>query len=71
MWRERWLEVAGRWVDPVLHAQGTENKKGNAMSDDDEDYELANLMLLIAKCILAMFVVTAIAGIAGFIWGMS
>ena len=71
MWRERWLEVAGRWVDPVLHAQGTENKKGNAMSDDDDDYELANLMLLIAKCILAMFVVTAIAGIAGFIWGMT
>ena len=44
------------------------------MSDDDEDYELANLMLLIAKCILAMFVVTAIAGIAGlagFLWGMT
>ena len=41
------------------------------MNDDDEDYELANLMLLIAKCILAMFVVTAIAGIAGFVWGMS
>ena len=40
------------------------------MSDDDEDYELANLMFLIAKCILAMFVVTAIAGLAGFIWGM-
>ena len=55
----------------MLHAQGTENKKGNAMSDDDDDYELANLMLLIAKCILAMFVVTAIAGIAGFIWGMT
>lgn len=40
------------------------------MSDDDEDYELANLMFLIAKCILAMFVVTAIAGIAGFVWAM-
>ena len=39
--------------------------------DNDDDYELANLMFLIAKCILAMFVVTAIAGIAGFIWGMS
>ena len=40
------------------------------MNDDDEDYELANLMLLIAKCILAMFVVTAIAGIVGFVWAM-
>ena len=40
------------------------------MNDDNDDYELASLMFLIAKCILAMFVVTAIAGIAGFIWGM-
>ena len=38
--------------------------------DNDDDYELANLMFLIAKCILAMFVVTAIAGIAGFVWAM-
>ena len=38
--------------------------------NDDDDYELANLMFLIAKCILAMFVVTAIAGIAGFVWAM-
>ena len=55
----------------MLYAQGIQDSEGNAMNDDDEDYELANLMLLIAKCILAMFVVTAIAGIAGFIWGMS
>ena len=40
------------------------------MSDDDEDYELANLMLLIAKCILVLFAVTGIAGLAGFLWGM-
>ena len=40
------------------------------MSDDDEDYELANLMLLIAKCILALFALVGIAGLAGFIWGM-
>ena len=58
----------------MLHAQGIQDSEGDAMSDDDEDYELANLMLLIAKCILAMFVVTAIAGIAGlagFLWGMT
>ena len=55
----------------MLHAQGIQDSEGGAMNDDDEDYELANLMLLIAKCILAMFVVTGIAGIAGFIWGMS
>ena len=39
--------------------------------NDEDDYELANLMFLIAKCILAMFVVPAIAGLAGFIWGMT
>ena len=70
MWRERWLEVAGRWVDPVLHAQGTENKEGDAMSDDDDDYEMANLMYAIATCLLALFALVGIAGLAGFIWGM-
>ena len=38
--------------------------------DNDEDYELANLMYLIAKIILALFAVVGIAGLAGFIWGM-
>ena len=55
----------------MLHAQGIQDSEDGAMSDDDEDYELANLMLLIAKCILAMFVLTGVAGLAGFIWGMS
>ena len=54
----------------MFYTSWTQNKEGDAMNDD-EDYEMANLMLLIAKCILAMFVVTAIAGIAGFVWGMS
>lgn len=39
------------------------------MSDDD-DYELANLMFLIAKCILGLFALVSIAGLAGFIWAM-
>ena len=39
--------------------------------DDDDDYELANWMHLIATCILILFVVTAIAGLAGFLWGMT
>ena len=38
--------------------------------NDDDDYELANLMFLIAKCILALFALVGIAGLAGFIWGM-
>ena len=38
--------------------------------DDNDDYELANWMHLIATCILVLFAVTGIAGLAGFIWGM-
>ena len=38
--------------------------------DDDDDYELANWMHLIATVILVLFAVTGIAGLAGFLWGM-
>lgn len=38
--------------------------------DDDDDYELANLMHLIATCILVLFALVGVAGLAGFIWGM-
>jgi len=41
------------------------------MSDDDEDYELANLMYAIATVILALFALVGIAGLAGFIWGIT
>jgi len=43
--------------------------KGNDMNDD-EDYELANFMFVIASCILGLFALVGIAGLAGFIWGM-
>ena len=54
----------------MLHAQGTQDSEGDAMSDD-EDYELANWMHLIATCILALFALVGIAGLAGFLWGMT
>ena len=38
--------------------------------DDNDDYELANWMHLIATCILALFALVGVAGLAGFIWGM-
>jgi len=38
--------------------------------DENDDYELANLMHLIAMCILVLFAVTGIAGLAGYVWGM-
>ena len=37
--------------------------------DDNDDYELANWMHLIATVILVLFALVGIAGIAGFIWG--
>ena len=38
--------------------------------DDNDDYELANWMHLIAVCILGLFALVGIAGLAGFVWGM-
>ena len=41
-----------------------------ATMDDNDDYELANWMHLIATCILILFALVGIAGLAGFLWGM-
>ena len=38
--------------------------------EDDDDYELAKLMYAIATCLLALFALVGIAGLAGFLWGM-
>ena len=38
--------------------------------NDNDDYELANLMHLIATCILILFALVGIAGLAGFLWEM-
>ena len=38
--------------------------------NDNDDYELASLMYGIAITLLALFAVTGIAGLAGFLWGM-
>ena len=38
--------------------------------DDDDDYELANLMFVIAVTLLVLFALVGVAGLAGFIWGM-
>jgi len=38
--------------------------------NDNDDYELANWMHLIAVCILGLFALVGIAGLAGFVWGM-
>lgn len=42
-----------------------------ATMDDDDDYELANFMYLIATVILVLFALVGIAGLAGFVWGLT
>ena len=54
----------------MLHAPGRKDKEDNVMNDDD-DYELANWMHLIATVILFLLALVGIAGLAGFIWGMT
>jgi len=53
----------------MLHAPRTQDKKGDAVNDND-DYELANWMHLIASCILGLFALVGVAGLAGYVWGM-
>ena len=43
--------------------------QAGASMNDNDDYELANWMHLIATVILVLFALVGIAGIAGFIWG--
>jgi len=38
--------------------------------NDNDDYELANWMHVIATVILVLFAVTGIAGLAGYLWGL-
>ena len=38
--------------------------------DNDDDYELANLMFGIAVTLVILFALVGVAGLAGFLWGM-
>ena len=44
--------------------------QAGASMNDNDDYELANWMHLIATCILVLFALVGVAGLAGFVWGM-
>lgn len=39
--------------------------------DNEDDYELANLMFGIAITLLVLFALVGIAGLAGFLWGIA
>jgi len=39
--------------------------------NDNEDYELASLMFGIGVTLLVLFALVGIAGLAGYLWGMT
>jgi len=54
----------------VLHAQGTQNKEGDAMNNDD-DYSLIDDVIHYGTIIfLVLMTITFLSVIAGFLWGM-
>ena len=63
------MEAAGRWLSAVLHAQGTQDKKGNAMNNDD-DYSLIDDVIHYGTIIfLVLMTITFLGVVAGFVWG--
>jgi len=53
----------------VLHAQGTQDKKGYAMNNDD-DYSLIDDVIHYGTIIfLVLMTITFLGVVAGFVWG--
>jgi len=71
MRRERWLEDVGRWVGAVLHAPWTQNKEGDAVNDDDDYSMIDEVMHWVTVVFVVLMTITFVAGIAGFVWGMT
>ena len=71
MRRERRLEAAGGWVGAVLHAPGIQNSEGDVMNDDDDYNMIDEIMYLVTVVFLVLMTITFVAGIAGFVWGMT
>ena len=65
------MEAAGGWQHPVLHAQGIQDSEGGAMNDDDDYSVIDEVMHWMTVVFLVLMTITFVAGIAGFIWGMS
>ena len=60
---KRRLEAVRRWVGAVLHAPGIQNSEGDVMIDE--------IMYLVTVVFLVLMTITFVAGIAGFLWGMT
>ena len=54
----------------MLHAQGTQNSKGDAMNNDD-DYSLVDDVIHYGTIIFLVVMTITFLGVgAGFLWGM-
>ena len=65
------METAGGWLSPVLHAQGIQDSKGDIVNDDDDYNMIDEIMYLVTVVFLVLMTITFVAGIAGFVWGMT
>ena len=55
----------------MLHAQRTQDKEGDAMNDDDDYSMIDEVMHWVTIIFLVLMTITFVAGIAGFVWGMT
>jgi hypothetical protein len=71
MRRERWLEAAGGRQYSVFYTSWFQNKKGAIMNDDDDYNMIDEIMHWVTIIFLVLMTITFLAGIAGFVWGMT
>ena len=55
----------------MLHAQGIQDSKGDIVNDDDDYNMIDEIMYLVTVVFLVLMTITFVAGIAGFVWGMT
>ena len=55
----------------MLHAPGIQNSEGDVMNDDDDYNMIDEVMHWVTVVFLVLMTITFVAGIAGFVWGMT
>jgi len=65
------MEDVRRWVGAVLHAPRIQDKEGGLMNNDDDYGVIDEIMHWVTIIFLVLMTITFVAGIAGFVWGMT
>ena len=55
----------------MLYTQGIQDSEGDVMNDDDDYNMIDEIMYLVTVVFLVLMTITFVAGIAGFVWGMT